>query len=96
MGQSRRPQPRRLASKLHGIRSHLGLTQEEIAKLVKHRRAPVYHSHISEFENGKREPSLPVLLQYAKTAGVCVDVLIDDAIDLPVKLPSRPKHGRAA
>ena len=82
MGQSRRPQPRRLASKLLGIRERLDLTQEQMARLVKHRRAPVYRSHISEFENGKREPSLLVLLQYARAAGVVVDVLIDDALHL--------------
>ncbi|SRR6266496_3144454 len=96
MGQSRRPQPRRLASKLRGIRSQLGLTQEEMANLVRPRKSPVYRSHISEFERGKREPSLPVLLQYAKTAGICADVLIDDTTDLPTKLPSRPRHDRAA
>jgi hypothetical protein len=39
-----------------------------------------------------REPSLVILLQYARVAGVCVDVLIDDALNLPVKLPSKPKH----
>jgi len=82
MGQSRRPQPRRLPSKLHGIRARLGLTQEEMAKIVRQRRAPVYRSHISEFENGKREPSLLVLLQYARAAGVVVYVLIDDDLNL--------------
>lgn len=82
MGQSRRPQPRRLASKLLGIRTRLGLTQEGMAKLVRHRRAPVYRSHISEFESAKREPSLLVLLRYARSAGVVVDVLIDDDLDL--------------
>ena len=82
MGQARRPQPRRLASKLHEIRVRLDLTQEEMARLVKHRRAPVYRSHISEFENGKREPSLLVLLQYARTADVVVDVLVDDDLEL--------------
>ncbi len=82
MGQSRRPQPRRLPSKLHGIRERLGLTQEQMAHLVKHKRARVYRSHISEFENGKREPSLLVLLQYARAAGVAVDILIDDDLDV--------------
>jgi hypothetical protein len=26
------------------------------------------------------------------SAGVCVDVLIDDELDLPDKLPAKPKH----
>jgi hypothetical protein len=50
-----------------------------------------YH-RISEFESGKGEPSLIILLQYARVAGVCVDVLIDDRIDLPARLPAKPKH----
>ncbi len=37
-------------------------------------------------------PPLPMLLQYARVAGVCLDVLVDDEIDLLKKLPSVPKH----
>ena len=40
------------------------------------------------------EPPLPVLLAYAKLAGVSTDVLIDDELDLPAKLPAKPKHAR--
>jgi transcriptional regulator with XRE-family HTH domain len=47
---------------------------------------------ISEFETGKREPSLIILLQYARAANVSTDVLIDDELDLPAKLPSTKKH----
>jgi hypothetical protein len=47
---------------------------------------------ISSFELGEREPPLHVILGYARLAGVCTDTLIDDDIDLPEKLPSRPKH----
>jgi transcriptional regulator with XRE-family HTH domain len=47
---------------------------------------------ISEFETGKREPSLIVLLRYARLAGVCVDTLIDDDLGLPAKLPAKSKH----
>jgi transcriptional regulator with XRE-family HTH domain len=47
---------------------------------------------VSEFETGKREPSLIVLLRYARLANVCVDTLIDDDLDLPAKLPARAKH----
>jgi hypothetical protein len=47
---------------------------------------------ISEFETGKREPSLPLLLRYARLAGVWMDVLVDDELDLPARLPSAKKH----
>jgi hypothetical protein len=44
--------------------------------------------HVSEFDGGVREPSLPVLLQYARVAGVPMEALVDDGIDLPESLPS--------
>jgi hypothetical protein len=47
---------------------------------------------ISGYETGTREPPLPVLLEYAEVAGVWVDVLINDDLDLPDKLPCSPKH----
>jgi hypothetical protein len=46
---------------------------------------------ISDFERGKRVPSLPVLLAYGRTAKVYVDALIDDDVDLPARLPSTSK-----
>ncbi len=52
------------------------------------------YNRISDYEHGKREPPLPVLLQYARLAGVHVDKLIDDELDLPVRLPAKPKPGR--
>ncbi len=82
MGQTRRPQPRRLASKLKAIRTKLNLSQEQMAERLTTRRAPVYPGHVSEFERRKREPSLIVLLQYARSGGVSVEALIDDALDV--------------
>jgi transcriptional regulator with XRE-family HTH domain len=41
--------------------------------------------HVSEYESGKREPSLPVLLQYARIAGVSMETLVDDELELAVK-----------
>jgi transcriptional regulator with XRE-family HTH domain len=49
---------------------------------------------ISEYELGKREPSLLILLKYAEAAGVCLDTLANDELNLPVKLPGKPKHKR--
>lgn len=50
--------------------------------------------NISNYESGHREPPLYVVLRYAEVAGVCTDVLIDDDLDLPARLPSKPKHKR--
>ena len=92
MGTSRRAQPTRLAAKLLQIRKSLDLTQEAMIERLSNAKTRVYTGHISEFEQGKREPSLPVLLRYARIAGVYVDVLIDDDLDLPEHLPGLPNH----
>ncbi|MDQ1560622.1 MAG: Helix-turn-helix domain [Pyrinomonadaceae bacterium] len=91
MASEAREKPLRLAEKLLLIRTALGLSQSEMLKRIGAENKMAYY-RISEFENGKGEPSLPVLLQYARVAGVCVDVLIDDELDLPAKLPGKPKH----
>jgi transcriptional regulator with XRE-family HTH domain len=46
---------------------------------------------LSEFELGKREPPLRLLLQYARVANVYLEVIADDDLDLPAKLPSAKK-----
>jgi transcriptional regulator with XRE-family HTH domain len=86
MGQSRRPQPVRLAFKLRRIRELLSLSQEQMADRLKHVKSPPQPGHISEFERGKREPSLLVLVAYARLSGVLVDELVDDELELPEKL----------
>jgi hypothetical protein len=47
---------------------------------------------ISAYERGLRELPLLVLLEYARLAGISVDLLIDDELNLPAKLPSKPRH----
>lgn len=88
MGRGRRYQPKRLAEKLTEIRNRLDLNQSQIFKRLGKTHSKIYASHISSYELGTREPPLDVLLQYARIAGVPVEVLIDDEIDLPKDLPS--------
>jgi transcriptional regulator with XRE-family HTH domain len=88
MGQARRPQPERLAFKLGQIRKLLDLSQEQMADRLKDVKSPPQPGHISEFERGKREPSLLVLIAFARLSGLTVDVLVDDELDLPEKLPA--------
>jgi hypothetical protein len=47
---------------------------------------------LSGYELGTIEPPLPVILQHARAAGICTDVLLDEELDLPAKLPAKPKH----
>ncbi|MFL6211020.1 MAG: helix-turn-helix domain-containing protein [Pyrinomonadaceae bacterium] len=93
MGRGPREKPERLAEKLLTVRNLLGLSQTEMLKRLGADDRMAYH-RLSEFESGKGEPSLLVLLAYAQAAGICVDVLIDDKLDLPAKLPAKPKHIR--
>ena len=86
-----RPKPERLAEKLLQIRTALGLSQTEMLRRLGLEEVMNY-ARISEYETGVREPSLMTLLQYARAAGVCADVLIDDEQDLPAKIPGKPKH----
>jgi transcriptional regulator with XRE-family HTH domain len=55
----------------------------------------VYPGNISRFEQGLREPPLFVLLAYARVAGVSIDVLVDDDLDLPVRLSEGTGQKRA-
>jgi hypothetical protein len=45
------------------------------------------------FESGRRVPSLLVLKLYSDMAGVWIDVLVSDDVDLPERLPCNPKSG---
>lgn len=92
MGQSPRPRPKRLAPKLRQIRSLLGFTQEQMAERLKHIQPPPQPGHISEFESGRREPSLLFLLAVAREAGVPMEVLVDDELDLPNRLSGHSNY----
>jgi transcriptional regulator with XRE-family HTH domain len=61
-----------------------------MSEALSHLPSPPSRGHIWEFENGKREPHLLVLLEYAKMAGISVDRIIDDELELLDKLP--PSH----
>jgi len=91
MGRRGRIRQERLAAKLLQIRNALGLSQTEMLHRLGVADLIVYNQ-ISRYESGSHEPPLIVLLRYARVAGVYVDVLIDDDLDLPAKLPSKPKH----
>lgn len=67
------------------IRLALGLSQSEIHNRVELEGVADY-TRISRYETGKNEPSLVILLRYARLAGVCMDELVDDEIKLPQRL----------
>jgi transcriptional regulator with XRE-family HTH domain len=90
MGRLPRPRPARLGEKLLQIREALGLSQNGILRILGFADV-IDRSAISDYENDVREPPLPVLLEYAQAANVFVDVLINDELDLPGRLPCSKK-----
>jgi transcriptional regulator with XRE-family HTH domain len=93
MGRVPRERPRRLAAKLLQIRQALELTQEQMLAALR-LDEKVFSSANSGYELGTREPPLLVLLKYARLAGVSMDDLVDDKMDLPTRLPVRSKTKR--
>jgi transcriptional regulator with XRE-family HTH domain len=89
MGVKARQRPARLAEKLLQIRVGLGLSQNE---LIRRLGLELTQNRISDYELGNGEPSLLVILEYARVAGVHVEDLIDDKVDLPDKLRVRVRH----
>src|SRR5260370_18736380 len=91
MGRKARMKPERLSEKLLQIKNGLGLSQPQILRrlgfedLIDYRR-------ISEFELGDAEPPLPVLLQYAHLAGVHMEDIVDNELNLPGKIPGNVRY----
>ena len=83
MGKTRRAQPKKLAGKLRKVRSRLDWSQEQMAERLRKVEKTIYPGLISRFEHGKAEPSLIVLLEYSRIAGVSMETLVDDKLRLP-------------
>ena len=94
MGTKLRPRPGNLSQKLRQIRIDLALSQVEIVRRLGFEDS-LHVGRISEYEQGLREPSLLVLLAYARLARVHLEDLVDDEIDLPVRLPNRAFYRRS-
>ena len=90
MGYARR-RPQRLAEKLRKIRNALGLSQTELHKSLGV-EDEIPYTRISDYELGKNEPTLIVLLEYARVAGVHLETIVDDRLDLPTNLPGTVKY----
>lgn len=87
MGGAPRRKPTRLAEKMFHIRRALDLSQAQMA--IRLAEPELTANHISKFELGAHEPSLPVLLAYARRclgSGAYLELLIDDEMELPPRL----------
>ena len=90
---SKRLRPARLAEKLLLIRQQLGLSQ---GGLVRHLglEDQIGRDYVSKFENGLLEPTLDVLLAYARAvsrnkSGDVLEAIIDDEKEIPFRSSNR-------
>jgi len=91
---SKRKKPARLAKKLLEIRVRLVLSQ---GGLIRHLclEGQIERDYVSKFQRGILEPTLGVLLAYARAIsttgqGEFLEAIIDDKMDLPGNLPADP------
>lgn len=95
MGRAPRPRPAHLAAKLRQIRTAMGLTQAEMFERLGDTGTRLYVRHIDDYEKDRRIPHLEVVLAYSRAAGILMEVIVDDDMDLPKSLPvKRLKHAR--
>lgn len=80
MGRSRRNKPKKLSHKLLLIRKRLRMSQTEMARALE---LKVHYSAVSNFELGTREPDLLVVLRYSRLAGIPMETIVDDKLNLP-------------
>lgn len=83
MGRKKRMHPKRLGEKLLAIRQSFDCSLAQMADRLSNDEFSVRRTDISKYELGDSEPPLPVLLRYARLAGITLEVLVDDKIDLP-------------
>jgi transcriptional regulator with XRE-family HTH domain len=79
----RRAMPKKLGRKMRQIREELGMSQRQIVDALNYKDTPLRSSQISQYENGQREPTMMLVLAYARLAKVSVESLIDDKMKLP-------------
>jgi transcriptional regulator with XRE-family HTH domain len=71
--------PKRIAEKVKAIRQHLGVSQTGMLRLIGHNG---FYNRISEYERGKRVPTTPTLLAYARAAKIPMEEIVDDEMEL--------------
>jgi transcriptional regulator with XRE-family HTH domain len=78
---SPRPRPQHLAKKLLQIRLSLGLSQPQLLNELGV-QDQIHYTNISKYELDKNEAPLTILLAYARLAGIPVEQIIDDRLQV--------------
>lgn len=91
MGSAKRLSPEKLGEKLMIIRQHFNLSFSQMAEKLSNEKINVLRTDVSRFEKSLREPSLIVLLSYARLVGITLDTLADDELALPDHIIKKTK-----
>jgi transcriptional regulator with XRE-family HTH domain len=78
----RRATPKKLGKKMKQIRLNLGMSQRQIVEALNYKDTPLRASQVSQYEQGQREPTMMLVLAYARLAKVSMEVLVDDKLKL--------------
>lgn len=76
MGHPRR-KPKLLSNKIVLIREHLGIALADMA-----RKLEVSSGRLSNYENGRSEPTLMEMLVYARLGEVHLESIVDDTVSV--------------
>jgi transcriptional regulator with XRE-family HTH domain len=91
MGTRAREVPARLAEKLVQIREALDLSQDGMIRRMGVTEK-ITREDVSKYERGVRQPSLLVVLEYARAASIAMEVLVDDSLNLPKSLFTKSRR----
>lgn len=86
----KRKRSKNLALKLKQIRESMGWSQKDLRENFG--ISEVKNSAVSMWESGDRTPSIELLIKYAESANICLDILLNDNYELPAKLPSKKAY----
>jgi transcriptional regulator with XRE-family HTH domain len=75
-----RAKPKHLNAKLRAVRKRLGLSQSQLANRLT--SLEIEPARISDYELGKRQPNVLILLDYARLGGIHIDDLVDDETEV--------------
>jgi DNA-binding XRE family transcriptional regulator len=78
-----RKKPARLGEKLRAVREKFGFSLSEMAAKVSDDEVSIYRQDVHRYENNQTDPSLIILLRYARLARVKMEIFADDKLDLP-------------
>ena len=79
---NKRAMTKKLGKKMKQIRVRLGMSQRQMVEALSYTATPLRASQVSQYEQGQREPTMMLVLAYARLAKVSVESLIDDKMKL--------------